>query len=224
MFHLDVRPVPRPVWADWIERRHYAQRVPIVTHAFGLFHDDFVVGVCTFGPPPRNFNDSFGLFGGDTPVPCHELNRLVTDDDLGPNVLSWFLVRCLRQFDMPTSIVSYADPNKGHHGYIYQATNFYYLGLTGSEIRYLDASDREMHARTVVSLFGTRKRESLPDGIRIEEQQGKHRYLYLHATKKDRRRLLKALQYPILPYPKGDNQTYDTKESQQQGRLNLENV
>ena len=38
----------------------------------------------------------------------------------------------------------------------------------------------------------------------------KHRYIYLLANKKDKKNLLKKLNYPILDYPKFQNKNYKT--------------
>ena len=37
----------------------------------------------------------------------------------------------------------------------------------------------------------------------------KHRYFYLIANKKDKKEMIKHLNYKIHPYPKGDNKRYD---------------
>ena len=37
----------------------------------------------------------------------------------------------------------------------------------------------------------------------------KHRYVYLTGNK---RKMIKELRYPILPYPKGDSRKYDTNQ------------
>ena len=38
----------------------------------------------------------------------------------------------------------------------------------------------------------------------------KHRYIYFIGTKHQKKDMLSALKYPILPYPKGDTQRYDS--------------
>lgn len=48
-----------------------------------------------------------------------------------------------------------------------------------------------------------------PDGIR-QVRTSKHRYIYFCAkTKTIKKEWLRALNYPILPYPKGDNENYE---------------
>ena len=53
------------------------------------------------------------------------------------------------------ALISYADQREGHHGGVYQAAGWIYLGETGREAR-LFLHGREVHARTVSSRFGTR--------------------------------------------------------------------
>ena len=111
----------------------------------------------------------------------------------------------------PVCIVSYADGNNGHHGYIYQATNWIYTGVTSSEKIYINTRTNEvLHPRTVVSMFGSREVEKLPDYIEIsKEESGKYRYFQFLGNKTEVKRMKKHLKYEILPYPKGNNNRYD---------------
>lgn len=81
-----------------------------------------------------------------------------------------------------------------HHGYIYQACNFIYTGC--SKTRTDPWSDDGKHARHV-KWGDTNKRV-----VRFP----KHRYVYFCTHSKSIMKQWKeAFQWPILPYPKGDN-------------------
>ena len=59
-----------------------------------------------------------------------ELRRLWVNDGMEKNTTSWFLSRCLRELKKTrhAGVISYSDPNVGHKGTIYKATNFTNMG------------------------------------------------------------------------------------------------
>ena len=196
----------------WLTKKHYAHRIPPITESFGLYDRRRKLrGVCTFGPPARMLNDGYGCFGGKIQVQTSELNRLVVDVSLPKNALSYFVASCLKSLERPHCIVSYADSNSGHHGYIYQATNWHYTGMTAVAQIYKDTrTGKVVHARTIVSEYGSREADSLPEWIqRSKETSGKYRYFMFLGDKNQRKEMAACLEYPILPYPKGNNQRYD---------------
>ena len=218
-----VLPVEKQETYEWILKKHYAHRIPCIIYAFGLYNDQKILqGVCTFGPPARMLNDGYGLFGSKIQIKTYELNRLIVNENLPKNTLSFFVSKCLNLLKESCCIVSYADGSCNHHGYIYQATNFYYTGITALETVYIDKRNNKIiHPRTIVSMFGSRKREILPNWILIEkEQKGKYRYLYFIGSKIEKKQMLKDLVLKILPYPKGINKRYDASYKPiVQGRL-----
>ena len=196
---------------QWLLYKHYAKRIPLIELAFGLYSNNILQGICTFGTPARMLNNGYGVFDGKLEIKTYELNRLVINEGLEKNVLSFFVSECLKVIPKPCCIVSYADGNNGHHGYIYQATNWIYTGITKSEKVYIDKrKDKIIHPRTVVEMFGSRELSVLPDWIEIsKEESGKYRYFKFLGNKRDKKKMLDNLKYEILPYPKGDNKRYD---------------
>jgi hypothetical protein len=139
-----------------------------------------------------------------------ELNRLCVNQ-IDKNQTSYFVGQCLKLLPSPLTIVSYADSNQKHCGYIYQATNWIYTGLSSSEKKVF-VNGQLKHRRSLNSEFGTSSVEKLKKdriNIEIEEQEGKHRYFMFLGNKKEKVEMKKALKYKILPYPKGDNKNYD---------------
>lgn len=177
--------------------KHYAGRKPQVTKAFGWYEDEKLVAVCTFGKPasPQLCD---GICGKEFSSSVYELNRLVRIEDFDGQ-LSQFIAGCLRELKKENWIVvSYADSGMTHHGYIYQASNFLYTGCTKQRTdRYVEGK----HSRHAD--FDN------PKGIR-QVRTAKHRYVYFCTSdKKLKRQWKEALNYPILPYPKGDNENYE---------------
>lgn len=213
---------------DWCLHKHYSKRVPnSLMYTFGLFNaQKKMQGVCIFGSPSaRGLNAVEG-------IKCIELTRLILNDGHEPNLTSFFVSQSLKQIkEDALLIVSFADSNQNHNGYIYQATNWIYTGKSGERKSFF-INGREVHERTIVSRFGTSSEDKLKeklkdfgaeDKIEIKKQQGKHRYFYIiGSSKKTKQRIKKALseKYSVLPYPKGENSKYDASYTPiLQGRL-----
>lgn len=219
----EIRGIGANDYKSWLLYKHYAKRVPQVQYAFGLFDPSLILqGVCTFGSPCRVMNNGECVFDGKYPVLTLELNRLCVNDQLPKNALSFFVGQCLRALPKPCCVVSYADANNGHHGYIYQATNWVYTGLSGPELKYFNTrTNEELHPRTVVEMFGSRAVDALPEWIeRTKEVGGKYRYFQFLGDRRQAAAMRRALVYPIEPYPKGNNLRYDASFSPEvQGNL-----
>jgi len=185
---------------DWLLHKHYAHRIPSITFSFGLYDNkNILCGVCTYGMPP-NYQEMIAW----QPFELLELNRLVVNDDTPKNTTSYFVSSTLKLLPKPKVIISYADFRAGHHGYIYQATNWLYTGIGGSGQKiYIMKDGKERHQR----------HEDMIDKnniARIEITTGKARYYYFVGDKKTIKTMKNLLRFDILPYPKGDNQRYDT--------------
>lgn len=213
-----VEPISYHEAKPWIIKKHYAKRMPAVQHSFGLFNGGYLEGVIAYGPTCRSLNRGYGAFGGDLDVNSFELLRLCIESE-NKNAASILISKSIKYLPTPSFLVSYADANQGHVGYVYQATNWIYCGITSKERKYV-RNGKELHARTVVSMFGSRKLDALPYDIEIEEQEGKHRYIYFHGTRSQKKEMISKLRYNVYPYPKGESKKYDASaEFHKQMRL-----
>jgi len=192
-----------------IVNNHYSHSWTACKHALGLFKSDLLVGVAVYGiPVGRNAIISISPDIGEGQV--LELTRLWIADSEGKNTESWFLgqtFRWLKQNDKNIKVLlSYSDPNAGHVGTIYQATNWLYQGRNTDDRWYL-INGELLHPRTVYSRFGTRALEELKNmdavkSVEIVEVERRYRYLYILTGKKERQRIIKSLYRPPLPYDK----------------------
>jgi len=73
-------------------------------------------------------------------------------------------------------VVSFADSTQGHHGGIYQATNWLYAGKTASCVFYRDPKGKLWHPRRASKTPNLQKQLVTKDWTE-ERQEGKHRYL-----------------------------------------------
>ena len=150
-----------------------------------------------------------------------ELNRLVIDDGFEKNVLSFFVSQSLRQLPKPNVVVSYADTSLGHHGYIYQACNFIYTGLSFKKRDYTVEGFEHLHNSSLIDMVGRDNRgdkvgklkEMFGDKLYLKERPRKHRYFYFVGDKKSKKNMKNLLIYVIFPYPKGQNKRYDSSFS-----------
>lgn len=107
--------------------------------------------------------------------------------------------------------VAFSDPLAGEIGTVYQASNWYYTGLStdskGKDRAHYNMiiDGRRYHLRTVVSVFGTSKRDVLINRghtIEYEYLQAKGRYFYLLGSKNEKKDMLTHLEKYLKPYPK----------------------
>ena len=192
---------------DWLLNKHYAKRICSISYAFGLYANKMLSGVCTFGFPPNyNYNNGDCVFDGYRCLTL-ELNRLVVNDGLPKNALSYFVSRCLKMLPKPSCIVSYADQNQGHNGYIYQATNWIYTGVSTPKYQYIFKNGSTFDIRR-----GIDKKGDIVNKILLKPT---HRYLYFNGTKKEIKMMKQQLKMKIFQYPKGENKRYDTSYNPQ---------
>lgn len=174
--------------------------MPCITDAFGLFLDMELVGIVTYGIPASP-SLCIGLAGEENSDNVLELNRLVILPEYnGKNYASYLVSHSLKQLPNRTFVVSYADTAWSHVGYIYQATNFLYTGMS---VKRTDVFvPNGMHSR--------HGHEKYKHEMYRQTRSAKHRYVYLVGDKRTKKQMLKELKYPVItPYPKGDEERYD---------------
>lgn len=192
---VEVRRITYQEIKPWILQKHYARRMPSVSYAFGCFIDGELVGVVSYGSPASR-TLCMGICGKENTDKVIELNRLVIESDQ-KNLASLLVGRSMKLLPKPKIVVSFADTGQGHIGYVYQATNFIYTGLTKARTD-LDTGNKHHRHYDKNADYSKRK---------IRHQ--KHRYVYFVGCDKATKQSLK---YPVEPYPKGESKRYDTGE------------
>lgn len=190
---------------DWLLNKHYAKRIPSISFAFGLYEDQILRGVMTIGKPASpSLCD--GICGKDYSKYVYELNRLCVDDNLEKNTLSFFVGKCLKLIPENMILVSYADTSMNHNGYIYQATNWVYTGLSDKRTEWQMIGSNS-HSKSLCDKYTTIEMRN-SDKFEMAERPRKHRYVFFIGSK--RKVFRKNLNYKIEDYPKGENQKYDS--------------
>jgi hypothetical protein len=195
------------------ERWHYSRCVPNQkTVKVGVWESEKFIGVIIFGDGANP--GMFKPYGLSSTEGC-ELVRVALREHISPvsRIIS-LSVRFLKKVCPRLRLaVSFADPEHGHHGGIYQAGNWLYCGMTSSADEYM-VKGRRMHGRALRSTRSTHRLKNIPasnieDWARkvldanLKKIQGssKHRYL-LPLDKKMSAKLLPLAQ----PYPKRPKQ------------------
>lgn len=202
----EVREVSLKETYHYILNIHYAKRMPSVTYRFGLFKegtnflDEELVGVVCYGSPASQ-SLCKGICGPDHAKIVLELNRLVLKNNK-KNEASFLVGQSIKLLPKPRIIVSYADTEQNHSGIVYQATNFIYTGLSDKRNEWRMKGTTK-HSKTVCEQYTLAERKENPDKFYVVERPRKHRYIYFHAGKKYKKKiLLPSLRYKIKSYPK----------------------
>jgi len=129
---FDVLLCERNEVRDFIEKWHYSHNINglMSSYCFKLMDGERMIGAMMFGR--LGMANAWRKYANKE-SDVLELRRLVCVDDTPKNTESYFIGKCLRWLKNNTAvktIVSYADPNYGHQGIIYQATNFTKVGMT----------------------------------------------------------------------------------------------
>lgn len=194
----------------FIKKNHYSHTMPVTNIFLGFSYKSILNCVIVYGS-----GASYRL--GNSLPSSHflELTRLFSGDDAPKNTESYCIgqsIKYIKKYRPDIKVlVSFADPSKGHVGYIYQATNWLYTGLTlqaGNAIYEVDGV--RIHPRTLLKKYNTSKKEVLEflkqdnPNSKIEriKNSRKHRYVMFIGNKKENKQMRNSLKYKILSYPK----------------------
>ena len=193
---LHLRGVDRKDAEKIIVANHYTHSVPSgKSHVFR-----FGTAIVMFSIPANQFVSS-PLLGRAGVV--WELTRLWAPDGHEPNLLTRAISKSVRAFrkiePSVEALVSYADPNVGHEGYVYRAASWVYLGQSTEGRYYQRREDGQVVARRrfhsgSVSMSAQQIHDAGYDKV---QRPGKHRYAIGLTTKA--RREIESRRVPLEP-------------------------
>jgi hypothetical protein len=208
-----IASIPAKEAEPWLLSRHYAKRLCPISYAFGAYRGTDLIGIVTYGTPASSPLRT-GVCGKEWADKVLELNRLCCENSR--NTASQLVGRSLRLIPKPSVVVSYADTAQGHVGYIYQATNFFYTGMSAKRTDWKIRGREHLHGATIADESRGQDnraqwmREKYGDDFYLEDRPRKHRYVYPCGSKAQRKQILEALRYTVECYPKGESRRYNT--------------
>ena len=224
--NIYVKKISNEIAKDLIVRHHYTRKWTIAELCLGIydknitmehFDEPKLLGAIVFGPT-AGANVARSVSKELTVKNLWELKRLWVNDCLPKNTESWFIAQSINYIKQNyiniKCLISYADPDAGHIGTIYQATNWIYQNIerqkgTSGYIVSFDGGKKWEHSRTLFNKYGTfnydKLIEQLPRPFSIKELSVKERYVYPLGNKIEKKKLIASFNYESLPYPKLKN-------------------
>lgn len=168
-----------PVLGEFVKKHHYLKSLSRGNkHCFAMYYNDKLVGVAAFGiPVGKNVNKKYGN--------VLELKRMVLNRKI-KNGCSFFLGHCLRWLKTNTQytgVISYADPEQGHQGIIYKASNFKYIGKQSFRTPFISYQGKKIYARNLYNgskrgNFLLNKKRKNNESVKIQYAKPKLIFMY----------------------------------------------
>ena len=163
------------------EKWHYTKSLSSAANVyFGVWERGVFIGAIVFA---RGANNSMHKPYNLQMTEICELTRIALTNHVAP--VSQIMMSAIKQLSKRNVnlrlIVSYADPEQGHNGSIYQATNWVYTGETKSADEYIVNGVRR-HARSInnikpISMTARQFVQQYPNSSIVKGSQ-KRRYLF----------------------------------------------
>ena len=197
----------------YIATYHYSQSMPDSTRfVFAGYLGNALAGIITYGMGSNHSQYAY-LIPDIEKGEYLEITRIWSPDDMPKNTESKLIAESLKMLPKKVRlIVTFADEMQNHQGYIYQASNFYYCGMTEGGNMMVDKEGNVKHPKSIniykmrhSELNGKTSKEIMNIyGWKYIEGGRKHRYCMLRGNKTIKRVMYEQIKDKIKPYPKGE--------------------
>ena len=198
----------------YIATYHYSQTMPDSTkYVFAGYYKDKLAGIVVYGMGTGK-NQYTALIPSIQKGEYLELTRLWSPDSMPKNTESKLISESLKMLpNQYKLIISFADGSRMHVGTIYQASNWYYCGISNGGRVLVTEDGVEKHTR-LLGIYKMRHPELKEYtneeimkmyGWTYGVSHGKHRYCYLRGSKKQKKEMFRLIKNRIQEYPKIDN-------------------
>jgi len=196
-----VQVVDVSVVRSFIEENHYSKSINgcKVSVCYALYDDVYLVGAILYGALSTTAWKKYGTSESDVV----ELRRLCLLDSTCKNTGSWFISKTIKdikkRFDFKICI-SYADPYHDHVGFVYQASNWSFLGKTPKDKLLVTPEGKTYHSRAMrtkykgkLKPFAQRLKDLNDQGL-LTEVVTPGKYIYSYTL--DKKHKVTGLTYP----------------------------
>lgn len=225
-----IRRIPKQTAVDFIQKYHYSKILPRLTkHYLGYFENDILIGVVTLGWGTQPLGTIRKLFYKHelTTADYLEIGKMCFDpskneSNFGSQSTS-LLIKWIKQNLNIKFLYTMADGIMGKCGFVYQASNFRYLGSFKTPV-YMDSKTHEkIHPRSAKQLCkenaeyeGKKKvfwlTHSFCEHKGIERVRGlMFRYIY-PLDRRSKKILNEYPEYLNNPYPKEKDLVFEKRE------------
>jgi hypothetical protein len=144
---FEIQKIDHKTAKEWVEKWHYSHRMPTGKNiSFGVFADENLYAVIVYGIGVNPYQAKFLKVNK-----VLEIKRMCrSEPPLYEYPLSKFISQTIKIVtkEFPCEcIVAFADPEQGHEGTVYKASNFKLHGVTNPEWHLIDANGEKRHRR-----------------------------------------------------------------------------
>lgn len=146
-----------------VKKYHYSNILPRINkHFVGFFLDEELVGVVTLGWGTRPLHTIKKIFPSLETKDYFEIGRMCMTEDMPRNSESQMLSKLVKWIKVNCPEVkvlfTWADGMVGKPGYVYQASNFWYLGYIWTDMYMKDGI--KIHPRQTKQFFSNGENDS----------------------------------------------------------------
>lgn len=176
-----------------VERWHYSRCIPKSKLAkIGVWEDSKFIGVVVFGVGATS--DLVKRYGLKPQQGCELVRVALTKHKTTVSRIVSIALQLLRKaFQGLRLVVSFADPDKGHLGGIYQAGNWIFNGMSAASDEYIYKGKR-WQGRSFRNSY-----KGMEHHPKVQIVKGSSKYRYLMPLDKEMRKQIESLR---KPYPK----------------------
>ena len=159
---INITPINKDIAISFIQLYHYSKIMPKLTkHYLGVFKDDELIGVITLGWGTQPKQTLHKIFYNHKEIldtkDYFEIGKMcfipkVNNSNIGSQIMSKLIKYCKNNLSIQF-LYTLADGIMGKCGYIYQASNFKYIGKFKTSV-YLDRiTGEKIHPRSAKLLL-----------------------------------------------------------------------
>lgn len=208
--NMKVYPITVKEARKYIASFHYSRTMPDSTkYVYAGYLGDKLCGIICYGMGCGK-SQYTSLFPNIENGHYLELTRLWCPNDMPKNTESKLIGESLKQLPKNIEVViSFSDQGEGHSGTIYQATNWYYVGVNnGGKMLIKDGVKKHPRLLGIYRMRHPELKDKSTEELRCLlgyeycESGRKHKYVFLRGSNK--KSYFKCIKDKIKPYPKFD--------------------